>query len=249
MVCFDGGTFGLETFLVCTEREVKCDGECAATLTLSALTILMALYDAFNISRHLKYLVASRRHLVSMMVSLGLYAFMNGMNALITEERLMWAGISSFLRIYFVYSYMLWTMSILFVEGWGDFEELVERTGRLLEESHGKNEAWVRSCVFKVQVWMAETVRAGGTVSRAIAAVWAEYTWRWPYRVTLRCPPCFMPQVVSFIVKHVCNTYLVFTKLDGRRINFWKGGFFYIMLIDMGFTIVCAGGMSQVGSG
>ena len=160
MVCFDGGTFGLAAFEVCTEREVTCDGECAATLTLGTLTLLMALYDAYNISHHLKHLVASRRHMVSMMVTLGLYASMNALSALFTEERLMWGGISSFLRIYFVYSYMLWTMSILFVEGWGDFEELIERTGRLLEESHGKNAAWVRRCVLKVQLWMAETVSA-----------------------------------------------------------------------------------------
>lgn len=51
---------------------------------------------------------------------------------------------------------------------------------------------------------------------------------------------------LSFIVKSTCDTYLVFTILDGKRINFWKGAFFYIVLIDIAFTIVCAGGMGQL---
>ena len=72
----------------------------------------------------MKHFVATRRHLVAMLMSLALYAFVNALSALFTEERLMWGGISSFLRIYFVYSYMLWTMAILFVDGYGDFEEL-----------------------------------------------------------------------------------------------------------------------------
>ena len=152
MVCFDGGAFGLASFEVCTEREVKCDAECAATVTLGSLTLLMALYDAYTMSHYFKHFVATRRHLVAMLVSLGMYAFVNAMSAVFTEERLMWGGISSFLRVYIVYSYMLWTMSILFIDGYGDFEELIERTGALLEVSHGKNESWVRSCVLKVQV-------------------------------------------------------------------------------------------------
>ena len=50
MVCFDGGAFGMSSFEVCTQREITCDGECTATVTLGTLTALVALYDAYSIS-------------------------------------------------------------------------------------------------------------------------------------------------------------------------------------------------------
>lgn len=143
----------------CTANEISVNAECVVVFVIGGVCFLMAIYDAYNISTCMRHLVALRRHLVVLFMLTGLYSLVNSMAIFLRAESILWGGLLSFIRVYFVYHYLLYLLSILFVDGFGDYEELVEKTAKLLQTGDKPvNEAWVRGCVLKVQVWMLWTV-------------------------------------------------------------------------------------------
>jgi len=136
----------------------ECGGECIAVLVLTGLTLLLALWDMYHVQTCMRGLVAVRRHLVVMFFASGMFALLNGMSVLFPADNLMWDGMSDFIRIFFVYHYTLYLLSVIFIDGYGDYEELIEKAGVLIASQTGKSEMWVASCLFKVRVWMLEVV-------------------------------------------------------------------------------------------
>ena len=159
------GTLVARNLWFCTANEVGgsagCDGECVAVLIIAGIALLLALYDAYHIQTCMKPLIAVRRHLVVLFLSAGLYSALNAMDPLFPANYILWDGLRDFLRIFFVYHYTLYLLSIVFIDGYGDVEELIEKAGAFFVSNKvggGKGAAWIDRCFLLVHVWMVEVI-------------------------------------------------------------------------------------------
>ncbi len=204
-------------------KSVTCGDECIAAAVLGCLTLLIALYDAYNINTCLVPW-ASRRHLTNMVMTTGLYSFFNACFAVFPLEANMWGGLMALLRIFFVLAYLRVEMCMLCVDGYGDPDEMEERVGdvlsRLKQEPKGPqlDRKFVQSCVFRIKIWVAQSVLS----------------------------------FIIKIVCNTYGVLTVFEGPapgglgPSARFRVWSGGFIYIVLFDVLFMGICKSGQRKL---
>lgn len=72
-----------------------------------------------------------------MLLATGFYAVLNAMTRIFPAKGLLWGGLSGFLRIFYVYHYAIYLLSVVFIDGYGDEEELIEKAGWVVAQ-HAK---------------------------------------------------------------------------------------------------------------